>query len=184
MSDETSAKVICLNCNQAPATTTWVGEGGALAYSHGFGQPWCLPCVQRAQLAYAKKISATIPQLEQQLDVKADPPLMKKPWPKPPIAPEGWKNVGVEIPNSVAAIINAANGADPAKGGMPFAMASIMGALPWIAVALFEALPRDEYDEFAKAMKAMMQQVWQIAGSENPRVAFDAEFEAARKSLQ
>jgi hypothetical protein len=109
---------------------------------------------------------------------------MTKPTVDPPPAPKGWKNVGVELPTSVCDIINAANGADPAKGGMPFAMASIIGALPWIAVALYEALPPDEYHDFLRQMKGYMEQAWSIAAAKNPRRAFDTAFAAAKRSVQ
>lgn len=95
-----------------------------------------------------------------------------------------WKTVGVNLPRSVAAIIAAAEGADPKKGGMPFALASIIGALPWIAVALFKELPRDEYDAFAKQARDNMQQAWQIIGAEDPSAAFDEAYEAAKRTLQ
>jgi hypothetical protein len=77
-------------------------------------------------------------------------------------APKGWKNVGVELPPSIVAILTAAGGTEAKFGGMPRAMASILGALPWIAVQLFKSLPEDEYKAFAGAVRAQLQQVWQI----------------------
>jgi len=100
-----------------------------------------------------------------------------------PKAPHGWKNVGVELPDSVCKIILAAGGADPANGGMPRAMASIVGALPWIAAVLHKALPDDEYRAFAQQLKENMQIVWTIAGAENPSTAFDEAFANAKKQV-
>jgi len=97
---------------------------------------------------------------------------------------KGWKNVGVELPPSVIAIITAAGGADPQQGGMPRAMASIVGAIPWIAVALYELLPQDEYAAFAQQLRSNMQQVWSIAGAEDPKAAFDVAFAAAKRGVQ
>lgn len=57
----------CRNCQKRPATTFWVGEGGALAYVHGGGVPWCMRCTVEAQLKYAREQAARIPELEQQL---------------------------------------------------------------------------------------------------------------------
>jgi hypothetical protein len=96
----------------------------------------------------------------------------------------GWQMVGVELPPSVIAIITAAGGADPAKGGMPYAMASILGALPWIGVALFKELTPEQYAAFLNSVNANMRQVWAILSAEDPKAAFDAEYEAARRSLQ
>lgn len=107
---------------------------------------------------------------------------MKKPKPKP--APKGWTNYVVELPSSVIAIVEAAGGADPSKGGMPFAMASIVGALPWIAVAVYKSATAEEYAQFAEQLKANMQMVWTIAGAFDPEAAFEAAFDRAKKSLQ
>jgi hypothetical protein len=102
---------------------------------------------------------------------------------QPPPQPPGWKNVGVHLPSSVVAIIAAAGGAESEKGGMPRAMASIVGALPWIAVALYQELPAEEYAAFAGQVKANMQQAWQIIGADDPKTAFDVAFEAAKKAI-
>lgn len=96
---------------------------------------------------------------------------------------KGWKNVGVWLPDSVVAIIKAAGGAEPEKGGMPYAMASIVGALPWIAVALHKELPPDEYADFVRQCKANMQQAFSIIGHANPPEAFEAAVAAAQKQL-
>ena len=96
---------------------------------------------------------------------------------------KGWSKFGVELPPSVIAILAAAGGDDPKRGGMPYAMASIVGALPWIAVAVFKALPPEEYAAFARQAKMNMQQAWSIIGSDNPPAAFDAAFEAAKREV-
>lgn len=97
---------------------------------------------------------------------------------------KGWKNVGVELPPSVIAIVRAAGGDDPTKGGMPYAMASLVGALPWIAVALFESLPPEEYAEFRTMLRQELQGSWAIIGAENPKAAFDEAIARAKKSVQ
>lgn len=96
---------------------------------------------------------------------------------------KGWKTVGVDLPPSVVAIITAAGGADPKKGGMPYALAGILGALPWIAAALYKQMPESEYRAFAKQAKANMDQAWEIIGAKNPPEAFDAAFAAAKRSV-
>ena len=97
---------------------------------------------------------------------------------------KGWKNVGVYLPPSVIAIIKAAGGADPKRGGMPYAMASILGALPWIAVQLYKELPPEEYREFANAVRMNMQEVWSIVGSDDPKAAFDEAYAEAEKAMK
>ena len=94
---------------------------------------------------------------------------------------KGWKNYGVYLPATVKAIIDAAGGADPKHGGMPYAMASIIGALPHIAVALHGEMSPQDYAEFAQQVKANLQQVWQIVGANDPKAAFDEAYEAAKK---
>ena len=94
-----------------------------------------------------------------------------------------WNNVGVCLPPSVAAIITAAGGADPKQGGMPYAMAGIVGALPWIAVALFKELPPEEYAACARQARLNMQQAWSIIGSDNPPAAFDEAGAAAKQAV-
>ena len=42
----------------------WIGEGGWLAQSHGFYEMWCDFCATEAQLEYAQRMSANIPELE------------------------------------------------------------------------------------------------------------------------
>lgn len=104
---------------------------------------------------------------------------------KPPTAAAGWKAVGVNLPPTIVAIIQAAGGDDlTGKRGMPYALASIMGALPWIAVALYKTLPPDEYAAFARSVKGNMQQVWAIIGADDPPAAFDEAYAKAKRSLQ
>ena len=62
-----SEPAMCRNCGKRPGVLQWVGDGGALAYVHGGGAPWCERCVVEAQLAYAKVLAARIPELEQKL---------------------------------------------------------------------------------------------------------------------
>lgn len=96
---------------------------------------------------------------------------------------KGWKKVVVFLPPSVVAIIAAAGGADSKTGGMPRAMAMIVGALPWIAVALFKELPSDEYAAFAQQIKTNMQAVWSIAGADDPPAAFAAAMATAKNEI-
>lgn len=98
--------------------------------------------------------------------------------------PEGWTTVAVALPPSVQAIIAAAGGADPSTGGMPHAMAVIVGALPWIAAGLYDVLTEDEYRQFAQQLKDNMQMAWSVAGAQNPRRAFDEAFARAQRSVQ
>lgn len=59
--------VICQNCGQREGTENWVGEGGTMAFIHGMHQCWCKICCCEAQLEYARKLAATIPELEVKL---------------------------------------------------------------------------------------------------------------------
>ena len=65
MDDE---KVMCQNCGEREGTNDWVGEGGMLAWSHGWSQKWCDLCCVREQLAHAKKLAERIPELEEKLE--------------------------------------------------------------------------------------------------------------------
>lgn len=58
---------LCGNCQQRPATKIWTGDGGSLAYIHGFYSRWCEQCVLEAQLVYARQQAERIPELERQL---------------------------------------------------------------------------------------------------------------------
>lgn len=62
----------CENCKQRQGSINWVGEGGALAYSHGMSSWWCEFCATEAQLAHAKKVAADIPDLERRLNELRD----------------------------------------------------------------------------------------------------------------
>lgn len=57
----------CSNCKKHKATIRWVGEGGMLAFTHGCWSPWCECCELKAQLEYAKELSASIPEKEKRL---------------------------------------------------------------------------------------------------------------------
>lgn len=57
----------CVKCLTRPSTGTWVGDGGVLAYTHGFGESWCDLCMAREQLAYAEKLAAQIPDIRARL---------------------------------------------------------------------------------------------------------------------
>lgn len=61
-------EIVCENCGERNATMEWVGEGGALAWSHGWSSNWCELCCVREQLAYAVKQAERIPELEEELE--------------------------------------------------------------------------------------------------------------------
>jgi len=92
---------------------------------------------------------------------------------------EGYHRVGVYLPPSIVAIIEAAGGAQD----FPRATASIIGALPWIAVQLSESLSADDYKKFMVMMKSQIQGAWDIMAAKNVRKAFDEAFEAAKKEI-
>ena len=97
--------------------------------------------------------------------------------------PTGYRNVGVVLPSSVVKIITAAGGGDAATGGLPFAMASIIGALPWIAVALSKELTKEEYREFVNQVRAELQGAFAIVAAEDPKRAFDEAYERAKTAI-
>lgn len=84
-----------------------------------------------------------------------------------------FKRVRVDLPPSVAAIVLAAGG----DKHMPMAMARIVGALPWIARVLFDALPEDEYRAFAGQLRMNTDIALRIAESDDVESAFVAVFE-------
>ena len=57
----------CQNCGKRPGTTKWVGEGGTMALIHGMYSWWCGICCVEAQLDYARKQAALIPEREAEL---------------------------------------------------------------------------------------------------------------------
>jgi len=57
----------CAKCKTRPATAWWTGEGGVLAAVHGFYEARCEYCCCEEQLEYARKLAATIPELEAKL---------------------------------------------------------------------------------------------------------------------
>lgn len=93
-----------------------------------------------------------------------------------------FRQVKVQLPASVIKIVEAAGANDEANGGFPHAMALIVGALPWLAVALFKAVERDQYDQFAQQLKENLQFAWSIAGADNPETAFDQALARAQAS--
>lgn len=93
--------------------------------------------------------------------------------------PDGYKKVGVYLPPSVHAIIDAAGGTQD----FPRAMACIVGALPWIAVTLSEAVSREEYDLFLQQTRANFDAMWAIMRATDVRAAFDAALAAAKKTV-
>jgi hypothetical protein len=102
----------------------------------------------------------------------------------PPVRNKDWKNVGVDLPPSVGDIIRAAGGMDPKLGGMPYAMAAIIAALPWIAAELFKALPSREYKAFARNTEANMHAALDVITADDPVAEFHALFERAKRSVQ
>jgi len=65
--DEFKVKGTCQKCGQRPATDWWVGEGGALAWTHGMRAAWCKLCVVTEQLRYCREQAARVPELEAEL---------------------------------------------------------------------------------------------------------------------
>lgn len=59
---------ICQNCHIRQATVNWLGEGSTLDFVHGMFQRWCNICSLEAQLEYARKSAARIPELEKELE--------------------------------------------------------------------------------------------------------------------
>jgi hypothetical protein len=60
---------ICQNCNEKPATQTWVGEGGTFGLVHGQYQFWCELCCVKAQIKHAEEAAARLPELREKLRV-------------------------------------------------------------------------------------------------------------------
>jgi hypothetical protein len=57
----------CQKCHKHKATNRWIGDGGMLAYSHGFWEWWCECCVIKAQLKYAEEAAAKLKDLKAKL---------------------------------------------------------------------------------------------------------------------
>lgn len=55
----------CANCGKRPGTIAWVGNGGALAYSHGMYQMWCELCTVEADIEYVLKQVERLPGLQE-----------------------------------------------------------------------------------------------------------------------
>lgn len=49
----------CANCKTRKIDGVWVGEGGAWAYVHGGGVPWCRLCMAREQLKHGVRRADT-----------------------------------------------------------------------------------------------------------------------------
>jgi hypothetical protein len=65
---------ICDNCKESEASGAWVGQGCTLcAMRHGLDllPQWCDRCMAVAQLAHARKLAATIPDLERRAGISA-----------------------------------------------------------------------------------------------------------------
>lgn len=58
----------CDNCGERPGTEPWIGDLGALAFSHGGAKLWCRVCVLETQLEHARSRAAEIPRLERELE--------------------------------------------------------------------------------------------------------------------
>lgn len=56
----------CQHCNSRPATTFW--SEGTMAFVHGAYQSWCEQCCVEEQLTHARKMAASIPELERRLE--------------------------------------------------------------------------------------------------------------------
>ena len=56
----------CSRCNKRPATAWWTDEG-IVAAVHGMFTPRCERCCIEAQLEHAKRLAASIPELEAKL---------------------------------------------------------------------------------------------------------------------
>ena len=67
MLDTAKNPPLCAHCGQRPGTERWVGEGGSLAFIHGFYEYWCPICMLEAQIAYANERARALPEMEQRL---------------------------------------------------------------------------------------------------------------------
>ncbi len=71
-----------------PGTNNWVGDGGMLAFTHGWTQKWCDVCCLEAQLAHAYERAAEIPGMLAKLaDLRAAPRVTETESPKSPVPP-------------------------------------------------------------------------------------------------
>jgi len=67
------SKMKCNNCNRERPTKTWVGEGSALDYIHGFHTQWCQVCIVETQIKYAEERRDALPELYKELqDAKVE----------------------------------------------------------------------------------------------------------------
>jgi hypothetical protein len=58
----------CQNCQKRPATMDWLGEGSVMDWAHGNYQRWCDLCAAEAQVEYAAKMAAALPDLVKKRD--------------------------------------------------------------------------------------------------------------------
>jgi hypothetical protein len=65
--DEPKDYGMCVHCNERPATGKWVDDGGVFAYTHGWYEFWCEPCMVKAQIQYARECAERLPELEARL---------------------------------------------------------------------------------------------------------------------
>ena len=59
--------ILCQNCGKRQGTENWVGDGGMLAFTHGFSQCWCKICCLEEQLKHAREVVARIAGMETEL---------------------------------------------------------------------------------------------------------------------
>ena len=67
--DLPAALAVCQNCGKkCKGTVTWLGENGNIhTWTHGGGREWCMLCIRKAQLAFAKRTAKRIPRLEKEV---------------------------------------------------------------------------------------------------------------------
>lgn len=64
---------ICENCNEHPATTVWIGDGGTLAITRDYMQSkWCKCCCLKAQIANFQEIAKQIKTWEEELETACE----------------------------------------------------------------------------------------------------------------
>lgn len=68
LKEEIMTKMKCQNCHKHGATLNWVGEGGALGFTHGMYQRWCACCILKAQIKHARKAVGNLSRLERKLE--------------------------------------------------------------------------------------------------------------------
>jgi hypothetical protein len=61
-------KELCQNCGKREATENWIGEGGALAFAHGWYKRWCKRCCLEMQIIYAELHKNDLEKLKKELE--------------------------------------------------------------------------------------------------------------------